>query len=203
MHQVAPFTGAKHHRHWHWLLPIRRDEGPVGEANAARSFVEPSRTSSVASHRRRSTWAPSPRAPPELQTEPPAGAISSIRAVVVPIRRWWAALRTPLYPLYLPRTSPESIDAQVTGNLVVPSCCPPVNRPSPSKIQPPPVRLPRWWAHHRDPLDLLSILHLTQAPSCPEPCGFDAPGASLCAWGVSVRLKLQVEEDWVALRIDP
>jgi hypothetical protein len=43
----------------------------------------------------------------------------------------------------------------------------------------------------------LSVLHLTQAPSCPEARELDAPGATSCAWGVHVRSKLEVEEDKV------
>jgi hypothetical protein len=55
-------------------------------------------------------------------------------------------------------------DAHVASNLVVPSCCPLVNRPSPFKIRPPPVRLPCWWAHHRDLLDLLSPFCISSKP---------------------------------------
>jgi hypothetical protein len=39
----------------------------------------------------------------------------------------------------------------------------------------------------RSPRSPLSVLYFTQAPSCPEPHEFNAPGGSSCAWGTSVR----------------
>jgi hypothetical protein len=43
----------------------------------------------------------------------------------------------------------------------------------------------------RSPRSPLSVLHLTRAPTRPEPRGLEGPGAGSCTWGVPVRSKLQ------------